>query len=407
MDLKTAQHLILDECTVLSEETVPLRECLGRFPARSLPALVPLPGFDQSLRDGYAVGRAEEDAGGKPIPSFRVVAEVAAGDTRKIRLQKGEAVRIMTGGLIPAGCRGVVPQESCRVSMNEVEIPSRFLTRTGCFIHARGSNRAKGRIVISRGTSVRPEHQIDLSGVGYHELSVIKRPKVHFFCTGSELVSSVHGSVDGQKVSANPYLLYSLIRMAGAVPHDLGMVSDDLDSVCQILVENDQSAADVIVSTGGMGPGKFDLIEEAFARVGGTVIYRSLKLRPGKSTIFGLLGKKLFFGMPGPPPAVHLLFNELLRPAILRLQGAVRCLPRQARACLSEELVLRQRGLPRLKGGRIAIKNGRCLVHPSRQNEPVNCYISCPAGRRLLRTGEMVRIHLLDEGVASSSVNSG
>ncbi len=403
VDLKTAQRLILGECAALSEETIPLGECVDRFPARSLPALAPLPGFDQSLRDGYGIGRAKEDGEGKPKACFRVVAEVAAGDTRKFRLHPGEAVRIMTGGLVPTGCRGVVPQEYCQVAGSEVEVPVRFLTEDGFFIHSRGSNIARGRVIVSRGTPVRPEHQIDLAGVGYHALPVVKRPRVHFFCTGSELVDPAGGRADGQKFSANPYLLQSLIRLAGAIPQDLGMVEDDLDGVCQILGRIDQSAADVIISTGGMGPGKYDLIEEAFSRIGGQVIYRSLKLRPGKSTIFGLLGKSLFFGMPGPPPAVHLLFNELLRPALLRLQGAKRCTPGQSKACLTEELLLRKRGLPRLKSGRLFFDNGMCMVRPTRQIESANCYISCPAGRRLLRSGEMVRIHLVDGGLASFS----
>ncbi|MBU1418401.1 MAG: molybdopterin molybdotransferase MoeA [Proteobacteria bacterium] len=408
VDLKTAQRMILGECAVLPEETVPLGECLDRFSARSLPALEPLPGFDQSLRDGYGIARPEQGAGGKSSRCFRVVSEVAAGDTRKFRLHTGQAVRIMTGGLLPLGCLGVVPQECCRTENGTVEVPDRFLRQTGFFVHARGSNMAKGSVIVSRGTPVRPEHQIDLAGVGYHALPVVEKPRVSFFCTGSELVPHATGKIDGQKFSANPYLLQSLIRLAGAIPQNLGMVADDLDAVCQVFTGIDRAGADVIISTGGMGPGKFDLIEEAFSRVGGKVIYRSLKLRPGTSTIFGLLGTTLFFGMPGPPPAVHLLFNELLHPALLRLQGAGPCTPKQIRARLTEELVLKKRDFPRLKNGRLTIENGACLVRPARRNDPASCYIYCPAGRRVLRSGEMVRVHLVGGHFASSSpVNFG
>lgn len=346
VDLKTAQRMILGECAVLGDERVPLDDCLHRFPASSLPALEPLPGFDQSLRDGYGVGRPEKDATGNSEPRFRIISEVAAGDTRKLRLRAGEAVRIMTGGLLPLGCLGVIPQECCQVENGIVEVPDRFLGKSGFFVHARGSNLAKGRVIVSRGTSLRPEHQIDLAGVGYQTVAVVKRPRVSFFCTGSELVSHTSGKIDGQKFSANPCLLQSLIRLSGAIPQNLGMVTDDLDAVCEVLSGMDRVRSDVIISTGGMGPGKFDLIEEAFSRVGGKVLYRSLKLRPGTSTIFGLLGTTLFFGMPGPPPAVHLLFNELLHPALLRLQGAGSCLPKQIRARLTEELFLKNGAFP-------------------------------------------------------------
>ncbi len=408
VDLKTAQRMILGECAVLSEERVPLDDCLHRFPASSLPALEPLPGFDQSLRDGYGIGRPEKDAAGNSRRCFRIVSEVAAGDTRKLRLRSGEAVRIMTGGLLPLGCRGVIPQECCQVENTIVEVPDRFLNQTGFFVHARGSNLAKGRVIVSRGTSLRPEHQIDLAGVGYQDVSVVKRPLVSFFCTGNELVSPASRKIDGQKFSANPYLLQSLIRLSGAIPQNLGMVTDDLGAVCEVLSGIDRTKTDVIISTGGMGPGKFDLIEEAFSRVGGKVIYRSLKLRPGTSTIFGLLGTTLFFGMPGPPPAVHLLFNELLHPALLRLQGAGSCLPKQIRARLTEELFLKKRDLPRLKNGRLSVEDGICHVRPGRRNDPENCYIYCPAGRRALRCGEMVRVHLAGGNSASlSSVTLG
>lgn len=404
VDLKRAQQMILGECIALSEEEVPLEDSLHRFPARSLPALEPLPGFDQSLRDGYGLGRPDKDKGGSLQPRFRIVREVAAGDTRKVRLRSGEAVRIMTGGLLPQGCRGVVPQEWCRVENSTVEVPDRFLTQSGFFIHARGSNLAKGHIIVSRGTAVRPEHQIDLAAVGYHALPVVQRPRVAFFCTGSELVAHAAGKVDGQKFSANPYLLQSLIRLSGAIPQNLGMVRDDLDAVCQLLAGIDRSRADVIVSTGGMGPGKFDLIEEAFSRVGGKVLYRSLKLRPGASTIFGSLGTTLFFGMPGPPPAVQLLFNVLLHPALLGLQGAAGSIAKPIRARLTEELFLKKRDLPRLKTGRLTVEEGSCLVHPARRHDPTSCYIYCPAGRRLLRKGEIVRVHLAGGSSFSSAL---
>jgi molybdopterin molybdotransferase len=408
VDLKTAQRMILGQCVVLSEERVSLGDSLSRFPVRSLPALEPLPGFDQSLRDGYGLGRPAEDADGKIESRFSIVSEVAAGDTRTLRLSSGEAVRIMTGGLLPHGCRGVVPHECCQVKNGMVEVPDRFLGESGFFVHAKGSSLKKGRVIVSQGTPVRPEHQIDLAGVGYQMLPVVKRPRVSFFCTGSELVPHGTGKIDGQKFSANPFLLQSLIRLSGAIPKNLGMVTDDLDEVCQLLVGIDRSGADVIISTGGMGPGKFDLIEEAFARVGGKVIYRSLKLRPGTSTLFGLLGNTLFFGMPGPPPAVQLLFNELLHPALLRLQGVDRCLPKVICARLTEELFLKKRDFPRLKSGNLYLEDGSCLVRPARRNDSESCYIYCPVRRRVLRKGEMVRVHLVGEiSGASFLVNLG
>ncbi|MCF8057529.1 MAG: molybdopterin molybdotransferase MoeA [Desulfocapsa sp.] len=393
--LKTAQDLILKACAVLPEELVSLAESLNRIPARSLKALEPLPGYDQSLRDGYAVCRQPGKSGEKRNGSFQVVGEVAAGDTRQLSLKPGEAVRIMTGGLIPGHCRDVVPQESCTVVNGVLKVPARYSKQQGAFIHSKGSEVAKGRVLVPKGTAIVPEQQILLAGVGYDTVPVIRRPKVSFFCTGSELVTGSGALSAGQKFSANTHLLHGLINLSGAVVQEQNSVKDDSDAVGRVLTEMSRSGCDIIISTGGMGPGKFDLVEEVFSRMKGDAIYRSLHLRPGKSTLFGKLGRTLFFGLPGPPHAVHLLFNELVRPAILALQGAKRCHPLETKAYLLEDLHLPKRGLPRLKSGVLSHEDGQCRVRPAKSGEPSNCYIFCSAARRRLRKTEKVTVHLL------------
>ncbi len=394
VDLKKAQSLILGECMLLPEEQIGLAESLNRFPADSLLSLEPLPGYDQSLRDGYAIGTSELNDRGTLEHSFQVIDEIAAGDTRQLNLRQGEAIRIMTGGLVPAQCVAVIPQEFCEVVGDRLEVASSFLWQKKLFIHVKGSELAKGRVVVAKGAAIRPEQQILLAGVGYDTVQVVRKPRVSFFCTGSELVTGSEVKPAGKKFSANNHLLYGLINCVGAELLEQKTVKDDPEDVANILAEMSQSKCDIIISTGGMGPGKFDLIEEAFARVGGKVVYRSLLLRPGKSTLFGILGNTLFFGMPGPPPAVHLLFNELILPAIFALQGAKRCRPQELKAYLTEDLHLSKRGLARLKNGSVQVVDGKCLVRPINRIEPSNCHIYCSATRRHLRKGEKVTVHL-------------
>ena len=391
--LEEAQGLILEACSVLPEETLSLSLCLNRFPSNPLAALEPLPGYDQSLRDGYAIcpGEPGQDKG----DSFRIVDEVAAGDTRRLSLKPGEAIRIMTGGLIPAHCLAVVPNELCTVAGETVEIAEHFLGQRKSFIHSQGSELAMGQVIVPKGSAIRAEQQILLAGAGYERVAVVRKPCVSFFCTGSELVSGTEKKTAGKKSSANSHLLHGLIHQAGAELQNRKTVMDDPDAVLGTLNEMNRAGADIIVSTGGMGPGKFDLVEEAFSRAGGKVIYRSLHLRPGKATLFGVLGSSLFFGMPGPPPAVHLLFNELIRPAILALQGAKSCRPQQIQAWLTEDLHLPERGLPRLKSGRLRFAEGKCLVRPSSRVEASNCYIDCPVAGRELKSGEQVTVHMV------------
>lgn len=392
IDLEKAQNLIVEKCAVLQEEKLSLSFCLDRFPANALVALEPLPGYDQSLRDGYAI--SEHDPGQGKGNCFKVIDEVAAGDTRQLVLRPGEAIRIMTGGLIPERCIAVVPREMCTVASETVEIGGSLLGQKNSFIHAKGSELPRGQVIVPKGSAIRAGQQILLAGVGYDTVSVVRKPRVSFFCTGSELVSGGEEKLAGKKFSANSHLLHGLINLAGAELQAQETVIDDPDAVMRIFTEMGRSASDIIISTGGMGPGKFDLVEEAFCRVGGKVIYRSLQMRPGKSTLFGMLGDSLFFGMPGPPPAVHLLFNELIRPAILALQGAKSCRPQKIQACLTEELYLPERGLPRLKSGLLSFEDGKCLVRPSNRVEVSNCYIYCSPARRELKRGEKVTVHM-------------
>ena len=394
IDLKTAQRLTLQACDLLDAEEVPLAECLGRIPVQSLIALRSLPGYDQSLRDGYAVSSGAGRPGGGKFASFRVVDEVAAGDTRRITLQPGESVRIMTGGLVPGNCNAIVPQELCRVRENRLEVLDRFSTAGGAFIHRKGSEVNKGRLLVNRGNGIGPQQLILLAGTGYQTVPVARRPLVSFFSSGSELVDGSGDLSAGQKFNANTPLLQGLINRCGAVVREKGLVKDDPEGVQRLLEQMSQAGCDILISTGGMGPGKFDLVEEAFTRAGGKIMYSSLHLRPGKSTLFGTLGSTLFFGLPGPPHAVHLLFNELVQPAILALQGVKLCRPQELKAHLEEDLSLPKRRMPRLKSGVLSFQGGQCRVRPVKSGEQSNCHIYCPASRRCLRTGEKVTVHL-------------
>ena len=396
LELQTAQGLIIETCSTLEKEEICLAESLGRFPADALVALEALPGYDQSLRDGYAIGENTLAAIHSSTHSYTIVDEVPAGDTRELVLGAGEAIRIMTGGLIPTNSIAVIPEESCDVSGTTLIVPVSFLAPRKTFIHSKGSELAEGQSIVPKGTSISPENMILLAGVGYGTVPVIRKPRIAIFCTGSELMTGAEVKTAGKKFSANGPLLQGLIEQAGATLIEQKTVMDDPDTVETTMAEMAQAGCDIMISTGGMGPGKFDLIEETFCRTGGKVIYRSLQLRPGKSTLFGIHGTTLFFGMPGPPPAVHLLFNELIRSAILALQGAKQARPRKLKARLSEDLYFPKRGLPRLKGGVLHLKDGNCMVRQAKRIETSNCYIYCSAAQRQMQTDELVTVHLLE-----------
>ena len=394
IDLATAQDAIVKACTVLPGVELPLGEALGRVAAKDHTALEALPGYDGSLRDGYAVGSVSEN-NDSTRAVFQIVDEVAAGDTRTLSLQPGECIRIMTGGLIPTGCQAVIPQENCRVEENTIVIPLSPLQIPKTFIHRKGSEVAEGQIILRKGEQVSSDHQVLLAGCGYGSVAVCAKPKVSFFCTGSELLTDAGSNkLAGQRFSGNSYLLSGMIPKFGGELLAQTTVVDDVAQVIALMQNMAKDECNILISTGGMGPGKFDLIEEAFDRCNGKTIYRSLNMRPGKATLFGTLGSTLFFGLPGPPPAVQLLFHELIRPALCALQGDKQCKPQDIRATLTEDLSTVKHGLLRLKNGVFSLRNGQCLVRPAGREETANCYIFCSPGQEMMQKGALVSVHL-------------
>jgi len=394
IDLEIAQKLIVQACVVLPHEQIGLSNALGRVAAKSHTALEALPGYDGSLRDGYAVG-ATAECKDPSSAVFQIIDEVAAGDTRSLTVGMGEAIRIMTGALIPEGCEAVIPQENCSIEGLKVIVPVHPLQQPKTFIHKKGSQIADGNVILGKGFTINSEQQVLLAGTGYKAVEVVEKPKVSFFCTGSELLTDTSvNKLAGQRFSGNSHLLSGLINRYGGQLLEKEMVVDESSLVVALMERMAGVDCDILISTGGMGPGKFDLIEDAFAQCGGETIYRSINMRPGKSTLFGKLGDTLFFGLPGPPPAVELLFHELLRPAFCALQGLQQCRPQKIQATLTEDLSLAKRGLLRLKSGVFSLHEGLCLVRPAKRGELSNCYIFCLPEKQSIPKGDMVEIHL-------------
>jgi len=384
--LKNARKLIMAHVSPVDGETLPLQDCLNRRPACNLLSTIPVPHFRQSTMDGYAVN-GKSLAGVKPPLELPIVGEIAAGCTTIAALAKGEAVRIMTGGSVPAGADRVIPFEWCREAAGRVII-YRFGPK-GRFIRQVGTDLNKGQLIIRKGETITPCHLHLLATSGMQQVRVFARPHVSFLCTGSELVEQ--SPLPGQIISGNRALLDGLIRQAGGIPRYLGAAIDETDHIAMKLQEAGQPR--IIITTGGMGPGKYDLMGEVLEKIGVKIFYRALQVRPGRATIFGVRNQTLFFSLPGPPPAVHILFNELVRPAILALQGK-RGVPEKVRAVLKEDIVIRKRGVLKLKNGITAVRSGLFTVRPAGLTEPSTATILIPGNRRRIHAGEKVTIHL-------------
>jgi molybdopterin molybdotransferase len=196
----------------------------------------------------------------------------------------------------------------------------------------------------------------------------------------------------GKKFSSNRFQLAGLIQQAGSSWGDRGSVDDQREPLEDKLAGIAGDSPTVIISTGGMGPGKYDLLEEIFTRVGGQTIFSSLRLRPGKSTLFGMLGESLYFGLPGPPPAVHALFHALVRPALMAAGGMKKWRPLTVRARLERDISIAKADTLRLHEGVLFQHRETCSVRLPSQKEIPNCYMYCQAGRKNFRRGSTIGV---------------
>jgi molybdopterin molybdotransferase len=378
----------------LEQQQVAVADSLTRINAVPLLAVRPKPLYDQSTRDGFALSAHPFTRdGGRAV--FQIVGEVAAGSREKINLQDGEAVRIMTGAMIPSGCVRVVPFEVCSEADSTVEMSETVLTGRQLYIRFLGSEVKEGKVLVRAGTRLLADHLLMLAENSCLELPVYRTPDVAVICTGSELVDPGDTVHPRQKISGNSVLLSALLRAQGVNCSCSVTVADQTELIEEQIVRVLARKPDMVITTGGMGPGKFDLMEQVFAAVGGTVVYNRLLVRPGKFTLMGMIGQTPFFALPGPPPAVRILFYELIVHALNRLQNSAAGGDNLVTAALAHSLAVKQTGHLNLKGAVARIVDGNVLVHPAGRMEPINAIIHLEGNRLSAEYGEDVKIRLV------------
>lgn len=383
---------IVDQAKAVDQEYVSLADGGRRVTATEVRAELPDPGYDQSLRDGFVIGKSDRSVG-CGSSSYVIKGEIAAGRGDVTHVKPGESFRIMTGGMVPVGAERVVQQEDCICTGTSVEVPEDVLKRQPSFIQRRGAYIPRASSVVARGASLGPRQIGLLAATGNHQVEVYRKVSVSFFCSGNELVAIDDTVAAGQKISSNRYLLNSLITCQQAVPVDYGVAQDNKKNIADLLSEIGLSRTDIIISTGGMGPGKYDLLAELFEQMGGTVIYRSIAMRPGQSTLFGILAGKLYFGLPGPPSAVAVLFNELVLPALRKMQGHTAYRNGDIKAVLDHDISFRKSRGVLIREGILFSRDQVNYVRQAGPREFSSCNIFLQEEVSSYRKGDVVTVH--------------
>ncbi|MFH8289083.1 gephyrin-like molybdotransferase Glp [Streptomyces sp. NPDC018059] len=344
---------------------------------------VSLPPFDNSSMDGYAVRIADIEAASEEFPAvLHVIGDVAAGAGEQPTVGPGEAARIMTGAPLPPGAEAVVPVEWTDGGLGEGpvsgmrahsaapegatgEVRVHRPAEARAHVRARGSDVRAGDRALSAGTVLGPPQIALLAAVGRGTVKVRPRPRVVVMSTGSELIQPGESLADGQIYDSNSFALTAAARDAGAIAYRVGAVADDAETL-RSTIEDQLIRADLVVTTGGVSVGAYDVVKEALTSLGdpdeetgigagGGVEFRKLAMQPGKPQGFGTIGPDHtpLLALPGNPVSSYVSFELFVRPAIRTLMGLPEVHRPHARAGLAAEKAL---GSP---GGRRQFLRGK------------------------------------------------
>ncbi|MBK9037018.1 MAG: molybdopterin molybdotransferase MoeA [Myxococcales bacterium] len=292
-------------------EVVALAEADGRILATPIVAGRPLPGFDNSAMDGFAV-RAADVPGTLPV-----VAAIAAGARAPAPLPPGAAVRIMTGAPLPPGADAIVMFEDARDHGATVELPA---APAGDHVRRQGEDVAVGDLVVAAGTLLGSGEVTVAAALGCATVTVARRPRVAILATGDELRAIDAALAPGELVDSSSYGLRAAVRAAGGAPDYLGVVGDDRDATTAAIAR--ALAADVVITTGGVSVGDHDHVRAALTDAGVTLDFWKVAMRPGKPLAVGQAGATMVFALPGNPVSSWVGFELFVRPALLAMQGA-------------------------------------------------------------------------------------
>lgn len=305
---------------VAPAERIPLAESAGRILAETIVSPLDLPPFDNSAMDGYAV-RAADVVGTKtnsPI-RLRLRTRIPAGETFSGELAAGECARLFTGAPLPRGADAVVMQEDTRVEGEQVLILDAVQPREN--VRFRGEDVRSGATLAEAGVEVSPGLLGLLGAMGIGEVSVGRQPTVGLVATGSELREAGQPLAPGQIYESNRAMLAQLVTRAGGVAKVYPLVPDTLTATRGAL-ETAFRECDIVVTSGGVSVGEMDFVKAAFESLGGELQFWKVAIRPGKPFVFGKLGGKFLFGLPGNPVSAFVTFLLLVRPALRHWQGA-------------------------------------------------------------------------------------
>ncbi|WP_203467802.1 gephyrin-like molybdotransferase Glp [Dechloromonas sp. TW-R-39-2] len=392
------ERMVAEVTPIRGHEYLPVRAALGRVLAADIIAPHDVPAHDNSAMDGYAIRFDSLSAEGET--RLAVVGTALAGNAFSGLVGKGQAVRIMTGAVLPAGADTVVVQEVTRTEPGAVFIPSG--QRSGQNTRKAGEDLARGAVAMAAGKRIGPAELGLIASLGVAEVAVKRRLRVAFFSTGDELASIGKPLAPGEVYDSNRYTLHGLLTRLGADIIDMGVVPDRPEALEAALAEA-ALVADAIITTGGVSVGEADFVRDILDKLG-QVSFWKLNIKPGRPMAFGKVGQAWLFGLPGNPVAVMVSYTQFALDALLRLSGVDPLPERPLLSVESAVAIKKQVGRREYLRGRVGAVDGRWQVKMvGNQGSGVlssmseaNCFIVLAEECAGVAVGENVQVQLFE-----------
>lgn len=400
ISVEDALFLILSHIKEMGTERADIASSLGSVIAEDIYSKRNNPPWDNSAMDGYAVRFEDIKGANRESPAvLKVVEELAAGYVAKNTVDRGEAIRIMTGAPVPKGADTVVMVEDTEKDGDKVRVFRE--TQNGENIRRAGEDIKTGELVVPKGTLIRPAEVGIMAACGRAFVSVYQRPRVAVVSTGDELVDVDEEVTEGKIVTSNSYTLSSMTAECGAIPLNLGIAKDTREALKEKLLQ--ALHADVIITSGGVSVGDFDFVKDVLKEMGSEMRFWKVAMKPGKPLAFGTIGGKPAFGLPGNPVSCMVCFEQFVRPSLLKMMGYKSIYRPVVKAILKEDIKKKPGRKHFIRSFIRVEESGYTITTTGEQGSGIlksmvaaNGLLIFPEEATVLKAGDTVRVQLID-----------
>lgn len=406
IDVTEAVQKVMDYKRIGEGEVVSFHECDGRYLHEDILATNDIPSFNKSPYDGYAV-RSEDtiNATKDNGVTFDVLETIGAGELSSKSLEPFQAIRIMTGAELPEGSDAIIMFEEVesfeKNGKEQIKI-FRELQKDENVMHI-GSEVTKGDVLIKKGTRITPGVKAVLATFGYADVKVSKKPIVGVVATGTELLDVDEPLERGKIRNSNGYMIISQANQAGADVVDYGKLADELEPSYKKM-EKILGEVDLLITTGGVSVGDYDLIPEIYERLGAKTLFNKVAMRPGSVTTVAVKDDKFLFGLSGNPSACYVGFELFARPIIQTYLQNPRPYLKRASAILKEDFP-KANPFYRFVRSNYTYQDGQLYVQLAGIDKSnvvtslahTTCFMVLPGGTAGYKKGDKVQVLLLEE----------